>query len=107
MIYLIYDHRLPLKPCIEKTVRNALTLLSVTALSSFRVFCSNDGSYQDDESGLNVCLSCFNGGCAGSRDHARLHFERFGHPLALNIRRTRKKIQVLSHHPAHDRCLTC
>lgn len=69
----------------------------------FRLYClyficplplSGSNELQDDEHGLNVCLSCFNGGCAGSRDHARLHFERFGHPLALNIRRTRKKIQV-------------
>jgi hypothetical protein len=49
---------------------------------------------QDDEAGLNVCLTCFNGGCAGDRDHASLHFKRLGHPLALNIKRTRKKVQV-------------
>ncbi|KAJ6033028.1 hypothetical protein N7499_009298 [Penicillium canescens] len=47
----------------------------------------------DDESGLNVCLHCFNGGCSGDRDHALLHYKRFGHSLALNIRRTPKKIQ--------------
>ncbi|KAI9374001.1 hypothetical protein BJX61DRAFT_354157 [Aspergillus egyptiacus] len=59
----------------------------------YREDCTQCFDSIDDESGVNVCLSCFNGGCAGSRDHARLHFERFGHPLALNIRRTRKKIQ--------------
>ncbi|KAL4801386.1 hypothetical protein BDV18DRAFT_164983 [Aspergillus unguis] len=59
----------------------------------YREDCTQCFDSIDDESGLNVCLSCFNGGCAGSRDHGRLHFERFGHPLALNIRRTRKKIQ--------------
>ncbi|OJJ57798.1 hypothetical protein ASPSYDRAFT_45727 [Aspergillus sydowii CBS 593.65] len=59
----------------------------------YREDCTQCFDSIDDEHGLNVCLSCFNGGCAGSRDHARLHFERFGHPLALNIRRTRKKIQ--------------
>jgi hypothetical protein len=53
---------------------------------------------QDDEPGLNVCLTCFNGGCTGPRDHARLHFERFGHPLALNIKRRRKNVQVGRHH---------
>ncbi|KAF7587566.1 hypothetical protein BBP40_007031 [Aspergillus hancockii] len=47
----------------------------------------------DDKAGLNVCLTCFNGGCAGDRDHASLHFKRLGHPLALNIKRTRKKVQ--------------
>lgn len=51
-------------------------------------------SIQDDESGLNVCLHCFNGGCAGDRDHARLHYQRFGHSMALNIKRTPKQIQV-------------
>ncbi|KAL4987486.1 hypothetical protein BDW68DRAFT_160902 [Aspergillus falconensis] len=59
----------------------------------YREDCTQCFDSIDDEFGLNVCLSCFNGGCAGSRDHARLHFERFGHPLALNIQRTRKKIQ--------------
>jgi ubiquitin carboxyl-terminal hydrolase 5/13 len=58
---------------------------------------------QDDEPGLNVCLSCFNGGCAGPRDHARLHFERFGHPLALNIKRRRKNIQVGRHYFVHNK----
>ncbi|KAL2833215.1 hypothetical protein BDW59DRAFT_138286 [Aspergillus cavernicola] len=59
----------------------------------YREDCTQCFDSIDDELGLNVCLSCFNGGCSGPRDHARLHFERFGHPLALNIRRTRKKVQ--------------
>lgn len=50
--------------------------------------------FQDDDRGLNVCLHCFNGGCTGDRDHASLHHKRFGHPLALNIKRTRKNVQV-------------
>ncbi|KAL4885391.1 hypothetical protein BJY04DRAFT_147204 [Aspergillus karnatakaensis] len=59
----------------------------------YREDCTQCFDSIDDESGLNVCLYCFNGGCSGSRDHARLHYERFGHPLALNIRRTRKQVQ--------------
>ncbi|KAL4874199.1 hypothetical protein BDV12DRAFT_3710 [Aspergillus spectabilis] len=59
----------------------------------YREDCTQCFDSIDDEPGLNVCLSCFNGGCAGPREHARLHYERFGHPLALNIRRTRKTIQ--------------
>ena len=39
-----------------------------------------------------MCLSCFNGGCTGERKHALLHHERSKHPLSLNIRRVRKKI---------------
>ncbi|TPX10328.1 uncharacterized protein E0L32_008733 [Thyridium curvatum] len=47
---------------------------------------------QDDPDGLDVCLQCFNGGCAGDRHHAKLHKLTSSHPLALNIRRTRKKV---------------
>jgi ubiquitin carboxyl-terminal hydrolase 5/13 len=41
---------------------------------------------------LDVCLKCFNGGCASDRNHAKLHSNTRKHPLALNIRRTRKVI---------------
>ncbi|EPS37809.1 hypothetical protein H072_8429 [Dactylellina haptotyla CBS 200.50] len=44
----------------------------------------------DDPEGLDVCLSCFNGGCAGDRMHGRLHSAQRDHPLVLNIRRTKK-----------------
>ena len=47
---------------------------------------------QDDPAGLDVCLECFNGGCAGGREHAKLHSNTRKHPLVLNIRRTRKVI---------------
>ena len=45
----------------------------------------------DDPAGLDVCLHCFNGGCAGDRLHSRLHSQQFQHPLAVNIKRTRKR----------------
>ncbi|KAI9878811.1 MAG: hypothetical protein M1830_010495 [Pleopsidium flavum] len=51
-----------------------------------------DVLFKDDPTGLNVCLYCFNGGCTGERKHAQLHRERSGHPLVLNIKRTRKTI---------------
>jgi hypothetical protein len=60
----------------------------------YREDCTQCFDSIDDELGLNVCLHCFNGGCTGDRDHARLHHDRFDHPLALNIKRTRKKVQV-------------
>ncbi|RPB29583.1 ubiquitinyl hydrolase [Terfezia boudieri ATCC MYA-4762] len=44
----------------------------------------------DDPTGLNVCLSCYNGGCTGEQNHGRSHYQLTQHPLALNIRRTRK-----------------
>ncbi|KMU73996.1 ubiquitin carboxyl-terminal hydrolase 14 [Coccidioides immitis RMSCC 3703] len=61
--------------------------------SVYREDCTQCFDSIDDPSGLNVCLSCFNGGCTGNRDHAALHHARCEHPLALNIRRTRKPIQ--------------
>ncbi|KAL1998442.1 hypothetical protein VTN02DRAFT_6165 [Thermoascus thermophilus] len=59
----------------------------------YREECTQCFDSIDDPSGLNVCLYCFNGGCAGDRNHASLHNRHSGHPLALNIKRTRKKIQ--------------
>ncbi|KAF8985469.1 hypothetical protein BGZ46_004062 [Entomortierella lignicola] len=42
----------------------------------------------DNENGLDVCLSCFNGGCTDpDRYHAIQHYTKSGHPLALNIKR--------------------
>jgi len=45
----------------------------------------------DNPNGLDVCLHCFNGGCAGDRSHGLRHAKHSQHPLALNIRRTRKR----------------
>ncbi|KAL1952550.1 hypothetical protein VTO42DRAFT_4825 [Malbranchea cinnamomea] len=59
----------------------------------YREDCTQCFDSIDDPSGLNVCLSCFNGGCTGERDHAMLHHARSGHPLALNITRTRKRTE--------------
>lgn len=39
---------------------------------------------------MSVCLSCFNGGCHGDRNHAEIHYKISQHPLTLNIRRTKK-----------------
>ncbi|KAK3638617.1 ubiquitin C-terminal hydrolase Ubp14 [Elasticomyces elasticus] len=45
----------------------------------------------DDPHGLQVCLSCFNGGCASpDRAHGQLHASQAAHPLAVTIKRTRK-----------------
>ncbi|KAF9963072.1 hypothetical protein BGZ65_006137 [Modicella reniformis] len=44
----------------------------------------------DNEGGLDVCLSCFNGGCTNpDRYHAIHHYSKTGHPLALNIKRVK------------------
>ncbi|RKP10740.1 hypothetical protein THASP1DRAFT_34034 [Thamnocephalis sphaerospora] len=54
--------------------------------------CTQCFDTQDAEHGLNVCLSCFNGGCTDAeRCHGQLHATTRGHPLALNVRRLRKE----------------
>ncbi|KAL8968619.1 MAG: hypothetical protein Q9183_002377 [Haloplaca sp. 2 TL-2023] len=63
------------------------------AQSVYREDCTLCFDSIDDPKGLNVCLSCFNGGCCSDRDHARLHHESSQHPLAVNIKRTRKKVK--------------
>ncbi|PVG04552.1 ubiquitinyl hydrolase [Serendipita vermifera] len=48
-------------------------------------------SQADMESGVDVCLSCFNGACLGEeRHHQRTHFQKSNHPFTLNVRRTPK-----------------
>ncbi|KLJ11056.1 ubiquitin thiolesterase [Blastomyces silverae] len=59
----------------------------------YREDCTQCFDSIDDPSGLDVCLFCFNGGCAGDRNHSSIHHQRSGHPLVLNIRRTRKAVQ--------------
>ncbi|KIJ46150.1 hypothetical protein M422DRAFT_206385 [Sphaerobolus stellatus SS14] len=48
---------------------------------------------QDLPEGIDVCLTCFNGGCVNDdpeRRHAQLHYQKSGHPFTLNIRRRAK-----------------
>ncbi|KAF8323856.1 ubiquitin carboxyl-terminal hydrolase 14 [Clavulina sp. PMI_390] len=53
--------------------------------------CTQCFDNQDGPEGVDVCLSCFNGGCLGpERHHARTHFEKSKHPLSLNIKRIPK-----------------
>ncbi|CAG1988548.1 unnamed protein product [Fusarium graminearum] len=61
--------------------------------SVYREDCTQCFDSIDDPDGLDVCLQCFNGGCAGERNHDRLHYALTQHPLALNIRRTRKVVE--------------
>ncbi|KAH8887888.1 ubiquitinyl hydrolase [Thozetella sp. PMI_491] len=71
----------------------SLTLRPPTpAQSVYREDCTQCFDSIDDPTGLDVCLQCFNGGCAGDRNHAKTHNALFSHPLALNIRRTRKVV---------------
>jgi len=61
--------------------------------SVYREDCTQCFDSIDDAAGLDVCLQCFNGGCAGDRLHNKLHSIQRTHPLALNIRRTPKKVE--------------
>ncbi|KAJ3215495.1 hypothetical protein HDU67_000353 [Dinochytrium kinnereticum] len=47
-----------------------------------------DGHDSDD--GVDVCLSCFNGGCRSDRAHSKLHYQKYSHPLVLNMKRVLK-----------------
>ncbi|ORY56367.1 ubiquitin carboxyl-terminal hydrolase 14 [Pseudomassariella vexata] len=62
------------------------------AQSVYREDCTQCFDSIDDPTGLDVCLQCFNGGCTGVKTHSQLHHSKRDHPLALNIRRTRKQI---------------
>ncbi|KAF9351010.1 hypothetical protein BGX34_000856 [Mortierella sp. NVP85] len=54
----------------------------------------------DNEGGLDVCLSCFNGGCTDpDRYHAIQHYTKTNHPLALNIKRVRKPKEIKDGEP--------
>lgn len=46
---------------------------------------------QDGPFGIDVCLTCFNGGCLDpDRHHALTHYKKTGHKFALNVKRRRK-----------------
>ncbi|KAI8312106.1 Ubiquitin carboxyl-terminal hydrolase 14 [Colletotrichum sp. SAR11_240] len=71
----------------------APTLQPPTPIQSvYREDCTQCFDSRDDPAGVDVCLQCFNGGCAGDRSHAQLHRRLWEHPLVLNIRRARKVV---------------
>ncbi|KAJ2726775.1 ubiquitin C-terminal hydrolase Ubp14 [Coemansia sp. Benny D115] len=73
---------------------HALTARLTPPSSSTPVYkeeCTQCFYNQDMEGGIEVCLSCFNGGCsAGPHNHAHQHSMKTGHYLTLNIRRVPK-----------------
>eukprot|EP01156_Anaeramoeba_ignava_P003146 Anaeramoba_ignava/a220_84.p1 GENE.a220_84~~a220_84.p1 ORF type:complete len:676 (-),score=223.52 a220_84:50-2050(-) len=44
----------------------------------------------DSEKGIDVCLTCFNGGCY-THNHSARHAIEYSHPFVLNIRRIKKE----------------
>ncbi|KAK7038023.1 ubiquitin carboxyl-terminal hydrolase [Favolaschia claudopus] len=58
--------------------------------SVHREECTQCFDNQDGAQGVEVCLSCFNGGCNGDRNHMRTHLQKSGHRFTLNVRRKPK-----------------
>ncbi|KAJ7256532.1 ubiquitin carboxyl-terminal hydrolase 14 [Mycena haematopus] len=58
--------------------------------SVHREECTQCFDNQDGPQGIEVCLSCFNGGCTGERHHMRTHLQRSGHRFTLNVKRKPK-----------------
>ncbi|KAL4244595.1 Ubiquitin carboxyl-terminal hydrolase [Abortiporus biennis] len=56
--------------------------------SVHREECTQCFDNQDQPLGIDVCLTCFNGGCLDrERGHARLHAAKSGHAFTLNVKR--------------------
>ncbi|KAK9377656.1 uncharacterized protein V1513DRAFT_434854 [Lipomyces chichibuensis] len=55
----------------------------------------------DQPWGIDVCLSCFNGGCdSPDRNHSFQHYRLSQHPIVLNIKRKPKPKKVREESPA-------
>ncbi|KAM3589067.1 ubiquitin C-terminal hydrolase Ubp14 [Umbelopsis sp. WA50703] len=65
--------------------------LPTTFSNIYKDECTQCFDSQDSPNGIDVCLTCFNGGCADpKKNHARLHFSKSQHPIVLNMRRIAK-----------------
>ncbi|KAE9393596.1 ubiquitin carboxyl-terminal hydrolase 14 [Gymnopus androsaceus JB14] len=59
--------------------------------SVHREECTQCFDDQDSPLGIDVCLTCFNGGCLDSeRHHASTHYRKSGHQFTLNVKRKLK-----------------
>ncbi|KAF8995923.1 hypothetical protein BDQ17DRAFT_1365068 [Cyathus striatus] len=59
--------------------------------SVHREECTQCFDNQDNPPGVDVCLTCFNGGCLDSnRHHAKTHVQKSGHVFTLNVKRKPK-----------------
>ncbi|PAV23372.1 ubiquitin carboxyl-terminal hydrolase 14 [Pyrrhoderma noxium] len=59
--------------------------------SVHREECTQCFDNQDTEDGVDICLSCFNGGCNDEkRHHAYNHANKTGHTFTFNIKRRPK-----------------
>ncbi|KAJ2695090.1 ubiquitin C-terminal hydrolase Ubp14 [Coemansia sp. IMI 209128] len=86
------------------TCEHALTARLTPPSSSTPVYkeeCTQCFNSQDMAEGVDVCLSCFNGGCPSDPyNHAHQHSMKSGHYLTLNIRRSAKATSDSDERPA-------
>ncbi|ORE19494.1 ubiquitinyl hydrolase [Rhizopus microsporus] len=69
-------------------IQNAPLNLPTAYTQVHKEECTQCFDDQDGPNGIDVCLTCFNGGCVSEeRHHALTHHQLSGHPLAVNIRR--------------------
>ncbi|PVU90003.1 hypothetical protein BB559_004825 [Furculomyces boomerangus] len=58
---------------------------------------------EKDEGGIDVCLTCYNGGCTSSeRQHGMIHHVKTNHPLSVNIHKVLKQVIVDSNKNGDD-----
>jgi ubiquitin carboxyl-terminal hydrolase 5/13 len=73
-------------------VRNAPNVSTIRLVIVFLTLAASVYSFEQDSiSGVEVCLTCFNGGCLeDTKHHARTHVQKSGHPFTLNVKRKLK-----------------
>ena len=71
--------------CTHVTAANVRAPTGASTL--YKEECTQCFQDQDGEYGVDICLTCFNGGCEA---HAALHAATRAHPVALNVRRREK-----------------
>lgn len=72
-------------------MKNVLSALTIRYIESIEYSVLTSNQLQDGPLGIDVCLTCFNGGCLGSeRHHASTHYRKSGHQFTLNIKRKLK-----------------
>lgn len=74
---------------IKKNLADSLQGKLIYKDECTKCFASSVIFTQKDQTGIDVCLKCFNGGCIS--EHSVEHAFAHGHPLAVNIRMQRKE----------------
>eukprot|EP00457_Paulinella_chromatophora_P002172 gb/GEZN01002176.1/.p1 GENE.gb/GEZN01002176.1/~~gb/GEZN01002176.1/.p1 ORF type:complete len:805 (-),score=133.63 gb/GEZN01002176.1/:141-2555(-) len=75
----------PTCPHVESGIRAPNVHDQVHKTECTKCFDTDQGA-----TGVDVCLTCFNGGCGGPKQHSQLHFSVSKHPVVCNIVRQDK-----------------